>query len=73
MDNATLYMLIALLFFVEIGVLLVQFQTCTDHVRRKRHAVESKKVQLGKRSEVLEQEIAVLEQKVNNVRHIMSS
>lgn len=71
MDEATLYMLLALLFFVEVGVLLVQLQTCTDHVRRKRNAVESKKMQLGKRSEVLEQEIALLEEKINNVRHIM--
>lgn len=73
MDDATLYMLLALLFFVEIGVLLVQFQTCSDHVRRKHTSVRAKKNKLELKSEVLEQDIERLETQVANIRYLMES
>jgi CHASE3 domain sensor protein len=66
-------MLLALLLFVELGVLLVQFQSCSDHVRRKRTSVRAKKNKLELKSDVLEQEIERLETQVTNIRYLVDS
>jgi len=68
MDHTT-YMLLALVFFVEVAVLILQQQNYSDTIRKKTGAVEALKKRLGERIENLEQENERLSEQIDALKN----
>lgn len=68
MDNTT-YMLLALVFFVELAILVLQHQNYGDTLRKKTRAVEALKKRLGEKIKILDQENEILSQKVDDLKN----
>jgi cell division protein FtsB len=68
MDNTT-YMLLALVFFVEVAVLVLQHQNYSDRLQKKTRIVETLKKRLGEKIEVLDQENDILSQQLDDLKN----
>lgn len=68
MDHTSLLFL-ALVVFVEITVLVIHHQHCSETVRKKHNTVEDKKAKLTIRIETLEEENSALLETVDNLRN----
>ncbi|WP_243545831.1 hypothetical protein [Pseudodesulfovibrio tunisiensis] len=67
MDTSTLYLLLAMLSFVLVAVLLIHHYNCSEEVKRRQRQVAGKEALLNKKNDVLEQENAALEVKLDEI------
>jgi peptidoglycan hydrolase CwlO-like protein len=67
LDSNTTYLLLAMAGFVFAAVVLVHGHNCNDTIKRKSNQVHNITEQLGKKINVLEQEVVDLQTKIGEV------
>ncbi|EGB13935.1 hypothetical protein DND132_0720 [Pseudodesulfovibrio mercurii] len=67
LEVSTLYLLLAMFGFVLLGIIVVHHHNCSDMIRRKRNEVRRLTVHLESKNAVLDEQIADLKTKVDDL------
>ncbi|XXJ20041.1 hypothetical protein ACR42D_10945 [Desulfovibrio caledoniensis] len=67
LEVSTLYLLLAMFGFVLVGIIVIHHHNSSDLIRRKRNEVRRLTVHLEAKNSILEEQIAELKGKVNEL------